>query len=329
MIFKHILFLLSVLVVTAFAAQLERKQITPVNDRFRCINSNMPPPQPFHTIANVTAAGNSSEASTSAESLVAFTVPLYIHIVDTTTSASVSDATIRQQLIALNANYAPTLIQFDLRNVSRSINNTWATASTLEIEQEMKQQLRRGGYDSLNLYFLLDWNPLHDEAMGFNSTFGFCTYPELGNINKTVLARDGCIMQQYSMPGSPGIGRTTVLGGSLDEGKTAVYEVGHWLNLIHVFGANGTVGRCIEDDFVFDTPLQFQASPMTVRGTPCPPPKVSCPGVSPSSIPGPDNVFNFLDYSSDYCMREFTPGQAVRMNQAWRERRVGRAIAAS
>jgi len=72
----------------------------------------------------------------------------------------------------------------------------------------MKRVLRQGGYDSLNVYFLSDWNPTY--YGGFNRTFVVCQYP-LDSTNKlTELAKtkDGCIMQQYTMPGEPGINRT-------------------------------------------------------------------------------------------------------------------------
>jgi len=50
----------------------------------------------------------------------------------------------------------------------------------------------------------------------------------------------------------------------------------------------------------------------------CPATKDSCAGG------GVDPIHNFLDYSYDQCMTEFTPGQIQRMQAAWRAYRMGK-----
>ena len=61
-----------------------------------------------------------------------------------------------------------------------------------------------------------------------------------------------------------------------NEGKTLTHEVGHWLGLIHVFNEDK---KCIEVDYVSDTPIQSLAT----EG--CPTKKDSCPG-----SPGVDSI---------------------------------------
>jgi hypothetical protein len=81
--------------------------------------------------------------------------------------------------------------------------------------------------------------------------------------------------------------------------RTLTHEVGHWLNLPHVWGNSNNPGlesNCSTDDGVADTPN-------TVGWTSC-----ALNGQSCGSL---DNVQNYMDYS--YCSRMFTNGQATRM----------------
>ena len=85
------------------------------------------------------------------------------------------------------------------------------------------------------------------------------------------------------------------LSAPFDLGRTTTHEVGHYLNLRHIWGD----GNCSFDDFVSDTPSSDG-------------PNYGC-SISHVSCSSVDMVQNYMDYSDDGCMNLFTQGQRDRM----------------
>jgi hypothetical protein len=82
-------------------------------------------------------------------------------------------------------------------------------------------------------------------------------------------------------------------------GRTATHEVGHWLNLRHIWG-DASCGN----DLVADTPTQ-----QTSNGG-CPAyPRLTCGNTTSG-----DMFMNYMDYTYDRCMYMFTTGQSTRMD---------------
>jgi PKD repeat protein len=112
-------------------------------------------------------------------------------------------------------------------------------------------------------------------------------------------ATDGVVLK-YDFTGSIG-----PAAGSGNAGRTATHEVGHWLNLRHIWG-DANCGS----DFVTDTPTQEGAH----SGCPSHPYHVNMCG--PGTSPNGEMYSNYMDYTNGDCQNIFTNNQAARMNAA-------------
>lgn len=226
---------------------------------------------------------------------VSDTIPVWVHVIskgDGYANGVLPEDMIRQQIKVLDDSFsgatggAGTGLGFQLAGITRTTNATWfdSMAIDFEVELEAKRALHRGGPETLNIY-TVDGGPY----------LGFAYYPSvLSSPDFAIL--DGLVLDWRTLP-----------GGTFDiysEGDTAPHEVGHWLALYHTFD-----GKCgSKGDYVSDTASEF--SPAFL----CPVGRDTC---ASASKPGPDPIFNFMDYTQDSCMYMFTPGQASRMRAAW------------
>ncbi|KXT02337.1 hypothetical protein AC578_229 [Pseudocercospora eumusae] len=265
------------------------------SQRTRC--GTRKPPQSQLDQLNVTTA------STANARLAKPNVATYVHVVTSQAKQGLySQAMINQQIQVMNSDYSSMGISFTLKGTDFTTNDAWAAASpsglTLSLpidsesaeEKALKQALRKGTYSTLNLYFLSD---LGDD------TLGFCYYP-VPNPSANDRTLDGCLNLADSLPGGS--------AAPYNLGKTASHETGHWLGLYHVFETTlaitipsvpcAAVGA---GDYVSDTPAQLTPT------LGCPASKDSCP-----RLPGLDSIHNYMDYSTDICMNQFTAGQGAR-----------------
>ena len=86
------------------------------------------------------------------------------------------------------------------------------------------------------------------------------------------------------------------MAAPFDGGRTTTHEVGHYLNLRHIWGD----GRCRQDDYVNDTPSSDRAN-------------YGCPSYPTNHCKSNDMTMNYMDYVDDACMYMFSNGQKLRM----------------
>lgn len=259
-------------------------------------------PSPELRQAHLSASSREARLTTRQQSNVIY-IPTYFHIVESHSKInSVTQKMIFDQWNFLNLTYANSLIQYVVKGIDYSINDTWATGSD---DQNMKTRLRKGTYSTLNIYFQTDLTSPNTPAGEL--LLGVCTLPSSGVTSSTPVSEyilDGC-----------NVLAATMSGGSLsgyNMGGTAVHEVGHWNGLLHPFQDN-TCASGDQGDYISDTPQESMAT------SGCPAGKDSCP-----SSPGTDPIHNFMDYSDDACYVSFTAGQTARMQSMWGTMRQGR-----
>ena len=223
------------------------------------------------------------------------TMPVYWHVITTTKGVGDVSALVPAQMNVLRDAYAGSKFAFDLKSVRVVVNDAWFFAAAgSPTEVAMKNALRQGGPDSLNIYttngdIYLGW-----ATLPFNYKFG--------------PGYDGVVLWWAALPGT-GLGgaSTQEPDGVLtyDQGDTGTHEVGHWLGLEHTFGpANGCT---TPGDFIKDTPVEAEPQFFCIQ-------RDSCVG---SPFPGDDPITNFMDYTDDVCMDNFTAEQTKRMRKHW------------
>jgi hypothetical protein len=221
-------------------------------------------------------------------------IPVYIHII--TNSAGEGDVTSRvpQQMSVLNASFAKSGFRFDVKAVEKIANDSWHTAAANSVEEQaMKNALRRGGPDALNIY----------TGVNDGSLLGWATYP--WDYKKSPKL-DGVVIDWGSMPGGslafPASGEPDGIM-NYSGGKTGVHEIGHWLGLYHTFENHDLESGCDgRGDYVLDTPAEAEPQYFCIA-------RDSCTGRGEL---GTDPIHNYMDYVDDDCMTHFTLGQTLR-----------------
>ncbi|CAE6484900.1 unnamed protein product [Rhizoctonia solani] len=236
-------------------------------------------------------ASHKVSAKTSANAKFAATIPVYWHVIQAGTSVNqgnIPQSQITASIDVLNKDYAATGLKFTLAGSEHTTNANWfnRAAPDTTYQTAMKQGLRKGNAAALNVYTVGFVNVAQD----YQGLLGYATFPSSYSRAPT---DDGVVIRYSTVPGGS--------AAPFNLGRTLTHEVGHWVGLYHTF-QGGCTGS---GDFVSDTPAQSDGTGGPTSG--CPAGKDTCPGG------GVDPIHNYMDYSDDSCMTEFTAGQATRL----------------
>ena len=228
-----------------------------------------------------------SVAAAQAAAVSGGTIPVYVHVIrDNAGNGNVTDQQIANQIQVLNNSFGSWGWSFTLAATDRTNNSSWYTMSS-SAEAQAKAALHRGTADDLNIY----------TASPGGGILGWATFPWS---YASAPSKDGIVVLNQSLPGGS--------AAPYNAGDTAVHETGHWMGLYHTFQ-----GGCRSQDLVSDTPAEKSPA----YG--CPTGRDSCRRET-----GVDPIHNFMDYTNDQCMFEFTAGQDSRMDSMFSAYRFGK-----
>ena len=261
---------------------------------------------------------SSGEASRVAEELV--TIPTVVHVVHRTEEENVSDEQVASQLEVLNRDFRAQ--NEDAKNVPEVWGGLVADAKIqFELVTEDPQGDATNGIvrtETDQESFSPDGDPVKSTESG-----GAAPWPTDRYLNIWVCNLAEGLLGYAQFPGGPPESDGVVIrhsafgtvGGAAEPfnlGRTCTHEVGHYLNLFHIWGDSDD---CSGSDEVSDTPSAQAPN----YGKP------EFPHVSCNNAPNGDMYTNYMDYSDDAAMFMFTPGQVTRMNATLAAERVALA----
>ena len=238
------------------------------------------------------------------------TIPVIVHVIWHTSAENISDAQIESQIDVLNEDF-----RRNNPDASNTPSDFTSVASDVEIEFILSDIIRKNTTQSsfsisdANGNGVFDLSEEQTAGIKFN-TNGSAAISTDKYLNMWVCNLSGGLLGYAQFPGGESstdgvvitfdsFGRTGTLNPPFDEGRTATHEIGHWLNLNHIWGDDGT--SCFGTDNVGDTPNQAG-------------PNYGCPSHPHLSCSSNDMFMNYMDYTDDGCMNIFTQGQKTRMH---------------
>jgi len=221
-------------------------------------------------------------------------IPVVVNVLYRTAAQNISAAQIQSQMDALNEDFSATNSDYNLTSTYNSVKS-----GNIGVRFVLDQVVRRSTSKT-------SWTT--NDAMK-KSAQGITPTSPATKLNLWVCNLSGGILGYAQFPGgnsaTDGVviddnafGRTGTAAAPFNKGRTATHEIGHWMNLRHIWG-DATCGN----DLVGDTPTHNTAN----YGCPAAGHKSTCTG-TPIEM-----TMNYMDYTDDACMYMFSAGQKTRM----------------
>ncbi|MEX1189957.1 MAG: M43 family zinc metalloprotease [Bacteroidia bacterium] len=236
-------------------------------------------------------------------------IPVVVHVVYRTADENISNAQIQSQIDVLNEDFGRSNA-----DASQTPTEFLSVATDTEIRFCLAQRTPSGQpsdgitrTQTTAMSFGLG-GAVKNEATGGKSPWPSNQYLNIWVCNLTSPLIGFATLPGSAAPGQDGVviiykhfGRTGNVQAPYNKGRTATHEVGHWLNLLHIWGDDeSSSDNCAGTDQVGDTPNQAA-------------PYFGCPSGPVSSCGSSDMYMNFMDYTDDQCMNVFTRDQKIRM----------------
>ena len=226
-----------------------------------------------------------------------YEIPVVVNVLYRTAAENISAAQIQSQIDVLNADFEGTNSDISLL-LSTAFNDVKSGNTNIKfvLDQVVKKSTTKTSWRT-------------NDDMKKSSKGGINPTSPTTKLNVWVCTLSNSILGYAQFPGgssatdgvvilNTAFGNTGTAKAPFNKGRTATHEVGHWLNLRHIWG-DATCGS----DLVDDTPTHN-----TSNGG-CPPAghRSTCAG-TPVEM-----TMNYMDYTYDACMYMFSAGQKTRM----------------
>ncbi|HQE35057.1 MAG TPA: zinc metalloprotease [Flavobacterium alvei] len=222
-------------------------------------------------------------------------IPVVVNVLYRTASENISDAQIQSQIDVLNQDFTATNTDFgsvpaEWSEIAANVGITFelvtinrkSTSKTSWGTRDAMKSTKKGGLDPTSPTTTLN---LWACTIG-GGILGYAQFP--GGSSST----DGVVID------SKYFGLSGTASYPYNLGRTGTHEVGHWMNLRHIWG-DASCGN----DLVADTPVAKTSN----FGVPAYPYVSTC-------LPAHNEMtMNYMDYTDDRGMYMFTNGQKARM----------------
>ena len=239
-----------------------------------------------------------------------YVIPIVVHVVYNNRREYISFAQIRSQIRVLNDD-------FRARNADiAEVPAVWrCLASDAMIEFRLATRDPSGrATNGITRKWTSRTSFPPDDSVKIPSQGGVKAWPTKKYLNIWVCTLGGRLLGYAQFPGGPArtdgvvilntaFGTTGTAASPFNKGRTTTHEIGHFLNLRHIWGDRND---CSGSDYVVDTPTQELPN----YGKP------SFPNISCQNGPQGDMFMNYMDYVDDAAMFMFTAGQVERAHTA-------------